>query len=220
MIRILREEVKPGKFAAHRDLTIRYAHTLVKANSPGYYQAWVSVSGASESWFVTPYDSYAAIAKDSSAATGSPADGDLLAASRTIIALNRPDLGYWPGADLPDMSSPCFSVQFVYTLAGHAAEFVEARKLVKAAHEKAAIKENFAVYQVESGLPTGTFLIVIPYASLGGLDNVADIHGKPYDDALGDEGRKRLQSLTTSATSSSETMLFSVDPKMSRLSTQ
>ncbi len=230
MIRILREEVKPGKFAAHRELALRYAQTLTKSRSPGYYQALVSVTGARESWFVRPYDSYAAIAKDIGAATGSAADpkltriddlnGDLLAASRTIIAINRPDLGYWPGAGLADMSSPFFSIQIVATVAGHVTDFVEARRLVKAAHEKAAVKENFALYQVESGLPTGTFLIVIPYASLGDLDKVAEIHGRPYDDALGDEGHKRLQSLTISGTASSETMLFSVDPQMSRLSIQ
>ena len=55
--------------------------------------------------------------------------------------------------------------------------------MVKAAHEKAGTDEHYRVYQVTAGLPTGTFLHIIPYGELGELDAVGPVHGPKYDEA-------------------------------------
>ena len=94
-------------------------------------------------------------------------------------------------------------------------DFEDARKIIKAAHEKLSLKYNCSVFQVQSGMPAGTFLIMTPYKTFADIDAAVDLHGKAYDDAIGDDGRKKLAELASSGTIGTETMLFAVNAKMS-----
>jgi hypothetical protein len=223
-LQIFREEVKPGKNGAHEKMEAKYVAAFTKSHLPSNYTALVTIAGPNEAWFVTRYDSFAAWSKDLNTTNTNaaiqadmnmldPQDGDLLNRTSSIFALYREDLSFRPGVNIPLMHN--FSVTIVRVRPGHNNEFEDARKMVKAAHEKAGLKDNHSVYQVLSGYPSGTFLIITPYRDIADADNNPQIHGKTYTDAIGEDGQKKMRELNSSATISAETLFFSVNPKMS-----
>lgn len=223
-IQIVREEVKPARAAAHARNEARYAGLFAKTNAISNYTALVTVAGPSEAWFVARYDSFAAWEKDIQTQETNPTlqaelsqldstDSDLLSRSSSIFARYREDLSYRPGVN-PSLMH-CRSIAIVRVRPGHITEFEEARKIVKAAHEKAGLKDNHSVFQVLSGYPAGTFLIFTPYKTIADLESVPETHGKAYEDALGEDGQKKLRELASSSLLGSETLFFEVNPKMS-----
>src|SRR4029079_17138132 len=155
----------------------------VKTGSPTPMDRWIAVAGAGQTWLAAEFDSYTAWSREPSLGRTSRAPS-----STAILAVFREDLSYHPERLVGGLRA--FSVTVVTTHPGHATDYVAERRIVKAAHEKAQIKETYSVYQVSAGLPAGTFLLVLPYDDLGELDQVAAIHGAAYDQALGDDGRK------------------------------
>lgn len=223
-IQIIREEVKPARTAAHAKNEARYASLFAKTNAISNYTALVTVAGPTEAWFVARYDSFAAWEKDITTQETNPtlqaelsqldsSDSDLLSRSSSIFARYREDLSYRPGVSIPQMH--CRSITIVRVRPGHITDFEEARKIVKAAHEKAGLKDNHSVFQVLSGYPAGTFLIITPYKTIADLENAAEIHGKAYEDAIGEDGQKKLRELASSGTIGADTLFFEVNPKMS-----
>src|SRR2546429_2552372 len=100
---IAREYVKLGHGAEHARIEAGWPAAFAKAKSPTYYLAMVSLTGASEAWFIVPYASHAAMAADnertaSDTALGNEfgrlgrADADMLTDARQIEAVARPDL--------------------------------------------------------------------------------------------------------------------------------
>jgi hypothetical protein len=223
MIQIYREEVKPGKTSLHVKSEANFVREF-KANklSPNY-TALATITGPDEAWFIARYDTYAAFGKDLAAQDKSPAratldkdliaDGDLLSRSTSIVARYREDLSYRPGVNIP--LTRYFNVSIVRVRPGHVTDFEDARKIVKAAHEKTSLKFNYSVYQVISGMPAGTFFIMSYGKTLADFDAATDIHGQAYRDAVGDDGRKKLNDLAASGTIGTDSMIFAVDPRMS-----
>ena len=74
---------------------------------------------------------------------------------------------------------------------------------------------HFAIYQVVSGMPGPTYLIFIPMKALEEADLAQESHKKPYQDALGEEGRQHLREFTRAGILSVESALFALSPKMS-----
>lgn len=223
-IQIYREVVKPGKGPAHEKTEAAYVRDMKTYNASPNYTAMVTITGPTEAWFVSKYDSVGAFGKDiadtakntvlqAALDRDNAADGELLSDSRSIIARFRDDLSHRPGVSIP--LTRFFSVSIVRIRPGHNADFEAARMIIKDAHDKAAPAFNYSVYQVVSGMPSGTFLIISYYRTLAEYDEAAVIHGKAYTDAIGEEGQHRLNDLNSSGTISVETMIFSVDPKMS-----
>jgi hypothetical protein len=223
MIQIYREEVKPGKTSLHVKTEAAFLRDFKAAKLGPNYTALTTITGPDEAWFVARYDSYASFGKDLAASNASSgraamdkdlvADGELLSRSSSIVARYRADLSYRPGVSIP--LTRFFNVAIVRIRPGHITDYEDARKIVKAAHEKAALKFNYSVYQVTSGMPAGTFLVMSYGKTLGDFDTATEIHGKAYDDAIGDDGRKKLNELASAGTISSESMVFAVSPKMS-----
>jgi hypothetical protein len=224
MIQIYREEVKPGKVPAHAKTEAAFVRDFKAAKASPNYTALVSTTGPDEAWFIARYDNYAAWGKDLKDITGNSAlaasldrdtaaDGELLSSSRSIVARYRADLSYRPGVSIP--LTRFFSISIVRTRPGHAADFEDARKIIKAAHEKTSLKFNYSVWQVASGMPAGTFLVITYYKTMAEIDAAADIHGKAYQDAIGDDGRKKLAELAAAGTISADTLLMAVNAKMS-----
>ncbi len=98
---------------------------------------------------------------------------------------------------------------------GHGDHFAEVRKIVRQAHEKAGLDEHFAVYQASAGPNSGLRLIFIPMKSLAEADQAAERHGKAYQDALGEEGRRKVAEFAGQGLASSEIHIFAFSPKMS-----
>ena len=228
VLQIFREEVKPGRGAAHEKVEAGWPKAFANAKWPTHYLALVSVTGPSEAWFLTGFDSLAAWEKDSRGIDKNAAlsaelqqlsakDGELLSGTRSIAALYRDDLSYrTAGVNIGQMRY--FYVTTVRDRPGHDTDFTEWNKIIRGAHEKADVPEHWAVFQVTLGMPGGTYLILQPLKSLTEVDAFAQTHGKAYQDATGDEGRKKLREAAAAGILNTETNIFAFSPKMSYVS--
>jgi hypothetical protein len=218
-----RELVKPGKDAAHAKLETAWSRSLEAAKYPTTLLAMTTMSGASEVWFLNPYASMADMQKVNEAYEASaaltavgekyrPQESDLLTNSFTMITTLRDDLSYSSGTPLPSLRY--MTLQRVSVKIGHNDEFVEARKIIKAAHEQAKASDGYAIYQVTAGAPAGTFLIFRGLKSLAELD--ANPHGPEYMAAMGGpEGQKKLNTMLMSYENSADLTAFQFSPAMS-----
>lgn len=227
VLQIIREEVKPGKGAAHEKIEAGWPAAFRKANGAGYYIAMTAVSGPNEAWFVGAWDSLAAAEKETKAYDDNAIltaelqrlgaqDGELLSRISSQWALYREDLSYQPDVDIAKMRY--FSIQTVRLNPGHRRDLVAANKLIIEMHQKAKMDEHWATYEVVSGAANSTFLIFFPMQSMADIDAGDLMHGKAYQDSVGEEGRARIADLQGAAIQSQETALFAFSPKMSYVS--
>ena len=185
-----------------------------------------AMSGASESWFLSAYPTWADYEKANKAGE-SPAlaaiskqyssqEGEYLSDGRGMVLTFREDLSFGGPADLP--ASRYFSVTRISVRPGQAAAFEENRKLVKAAHESAKLSDKFSIWQAAAGAPAGTYFIFVARKSMGEIDEGAALHGAAYQAALGgEEAQKKMNANASAATFSrsiaSTTSLATVRPK-------
>jgi hypothetical protein len=104
-LRIVQEDIKEGKSAAHVKSEMAFARAFAKTAFPNYV-AWDAETGPSQVWFLERYDSYEAIERATSITAAEPlrtnldqleeVDGTLRTGSRTIIARYQKDLSYTP----------------------------------------------------------------------------------------------------------------------------
>lgn len=223
---IYREEVKPGKGAAHTANEINWAAMMSKAQWPTGWLGTTSVTGPAEAWFFTGYGSIAEYGKDREAQDAaeslrdaekySAIDGDLLTRTSTMIAAYRPELSYQPAVALPKMRY--FSVDMVVVKPGYAGDFAEQWRDIVAAHVASKMDEHWAVYEVASGAAAGTFLFFYPSESLATLDASGAKHrAAAYRDAVGERGRARSNEMTRDAILSQQNRILAFSPKMSYL---
>lgn len=223
ILQIFREEVKPGRQPAHARNEAGWPAALRKANNKGYYLAMTS---SNEAWFVNPRESFAAAeaqGKEDEANTSLTAeldrlwaqDGEMLQKAGSITTVLNQDLSY--RADWDTAKMRYYSVTVMRLQPGYGREFESVRKLVNAAHDKAKVDERWVVYEVITGAPDDTYIFMSPLASLAEWDKYEAMHGKEYQDALGEDGRNRLRDFSRAAVKSSETQLFSFSPTMSYL---
>jgi hypothetical protein len=218
---IFREEVKPGRQAAHERSEAQWPATLRKANSKGIY---VAMTSGDQVWFLNPYPSFAAFeaqAKEDDA-NGAltadldrlwAADGEMLSRTSSLTAVYNEELSY--RADWDAAKIRYYGVTTVRIQPGYEREFEQLRKLRKDAHEKAKVDERWSVYEVVDGAPDTTYIMFFPMASLAELDKAEALHGKEYQDAIGEDSRGRIRDFQRNAVRSSETRVFRLNPKMS-----
>ncbi len=223
VIQIYREEVKPGKGAAHEKVEMGWPRAFAKAHSTTHYLAMTSVSGPTEAWFISGFDSLAAWEKDTQNNDSNPAlsaelqqlsaqDGELLSNVRSVVANYRADMSYRAnGINIGEMRY--FYITTMRVRPG--SSYSDINKILLAAHEKANLSERWAVFQVAYGMPSGTFLIIQPLKSLAEVDAFPQMHGETYQAAIGEDGAKKLRELTNAAVISVETNIFAFNPKMS-----
>ncbi|MBS1839579.1 MAG: hypothetical protein JSS69_07225 [Acidobacteria bacterium] len=224
---IAREVVKTGKSAAHEKWEAGWPRAFSKVKWPVHYLAASAVTGESRVLFFTGYESLAAWEQDA-ANTGKNAafsselqmlaekDADFISETKTAAFLYMPDLSY--KAEMPLAGLRGFVVTAIHVKPGHGQHFEEIRKIVRAAHEKANLDEHYSVYRVRAGAPAGTYLIFIPVKSLAEADNAEALHGKAYQDAMGDDGRKAQMEFQSVGVESAEVQFFAFSPKMSYVS--
>jgi hypothetical protein len=223
VMQVFTEEVKPGRQPAHTKSEAGWPAALRKANNKGYYLA---ISSGNDVWFLNPYASFAAAeaqakSDEANTALGAeldrlwPVDGELLSKTNSMTLVLNEDLGFHADWDTAKMRY--YAVTVVRLQPGYGREYEQLRKLVNAAHEKAKVDERWSVYEVITGAPDDTYVYFSPLASLAEWDKYEAMHGKDYQEALGDDGRNRLREFNRAAVKSSETKLFSLSPKMSYL---
>ncbi len=224
---ITREVLKPGKGAAHEKWETGWPRAFAKAKWPTHYLAVSSLTGENRALYMTGFDSLAAWEADSRAveknatlsaelATLADKDGDYLTELRTAAFTYQPEQSY--RADSPLAGTRYFMIISQTVKPGHGDHFAEVRKIVRQAHEKVGLDEHFAVYQASAGPNAGLRLIFIPMKSLAEADQAAERHGKAYQDALGEEGRRKVSEFAAQGLESSETHIFAFSPKMSYVS--
>jgi hypothetical protein len=227
MLLIFREEVKPGRNAAHTTNEIGWAGMMAKASWPTGWLGATSVTGPNEAWFFTGFDSLAAYEKDRMAQNAAESlrdaekfaaqEGDLLTRTSTLIGAYRPALSYQGAVNLPKMRY--FSVDTVVVKPGHVGEFVERWEAIVAAHTKGKVDEHWAVYEITSGGLSGTYLFFYAMDSLATIDASGPKHrDTAYRDAVGESGRSKNADMTLNAIERQENRIFEFNPKMSYLS--
>src|SRR5579871_642075 len=59
VIQIIREAIKEGKTAVHEKTELEFVRAFRKADYPGHYYAYNTMSGSNEAWFIDVYRSFA-----------------------------------------------------------------------------------------------------------------------------------------------------------------
>lgn len=224
VMQIYREVVKPGHGAAHAKTEAGWPAAFAKASWPSHYFAMTSTSGPNEAWFIGAWDSYAAYEKDGQEVEKNTAlqaelerlsavDGDHLSNTSSIFATYRDDLSYRAAVNIPQMRY--FQIVTYRVKPGRGADFTAFWKRVLAVHEKLNMDEHWAMYQVTSGAPGGTYLMFLPIKSMAEIDAAQEMHGKAYDAATGEDNQKKIADLLNNSVESSSSAILRFSPKMS-----
>lgn len=221
---ISREVVKMGQAAAHEKWEAGWPAAFAKANWPVHYIAASSLTGESRVLFLSGYESEAAWEKDNwdirknaalNAQLGVLAakDADYLKEVTTSVFAYMPEISYRSGVDLGTMRY--FRVVLFHVKPGHGDHFVEARKIARAAHEKAGLQDHYAIYHRIHGGSVGLYLIFVPMKSLSEDDQFDTVHGAAYKTAMGEDGQKKSAEFELQGEEGVESQIFEFSPKMS-----
>jgi hypothetical protein len=225
ILAVFRETVKVGKGAAHDAHEDSWARAVTAAKGADPFIAMSSLTGPNEIWYMQIFPTWEAYQKSSDNSRDNPAlaavdkrfrpmETEYLSDSRLMTLRLRPEMSFGGPADLPNMKF--VSVTRVSVRPGHNSEYEEARRLINEAHTKAGLVEKWAMYEVSSGAPSGTYFTFISRPSLGDIDQGATLHGPAYIAALGgEEGQKKIAALMGSAVISQQTDHFAFTPSQS-----
>jgi len=228
VLMLMREQIKPGREAAHEKSEEAWSRIFRKGNLAAHYLGMTSESGPPEAWFLLPFDSFAAMEKVNAEITRSPvasefeaagaADAEMRTGSRVWLAIFRGDLSYRPGDAMTSLPK-CrhVAVTLLRIKYGHDAELAQAAKLLIDADERAMSDQPVLTYQVISGGPSGLYLIFSPMPSLARLDEAPARTAEARRD-MGEHNRERLGTLAAETVQSSENLLFAFNPRMSYVS--
>lgn len=223
IIQIQREWIKPGKGGALHDKSeSAFVQAMTKAKFPTHYFALNSMSGKSRALYITPYASFEAWEKDnktieknatlaSELENALQSDGELLDGYDSAVLTYNEELSYKPR---PDLSHARYIEITQFKIrSGHTADFIEATKMVKAAHDKAGTSAHWAIFEIAYGADSGTYLALSSDASMSEIDK-GYVDQKKWFEAMG-ESMKKLDELAASGIESMRSELFSINPKQS-----
>ncbi|MFL6275595.1 MAG: hypothetical protein ACJ74G_10445 [Blastocatellia bacterium] len=220
---IFREDVKPGRGAAHEKVEAGYVAAMRKAKWNTYSLALSSVSGVGDAWFLTGYPSLEAMETDrrntnkNATLSGEydrldEMDAQFRTNQRLMIARLQENLSYHENIDVAHMRY--FDVITFRVRPGHEAQFAEAAKLLSSAYDKAKADVHWATYAVMSGAPAGTYLVFLPLKSLKEMDPNPDVE-KAMMAAMGEDGGKQMDKIASEAYISMESTIYAFSPRMS-----
>ncbi len=223
VLNILREFTKPGKNGmSHEKTESAFIKAMTAAKSPEHYLAVDSLSGKPRSLFLTGFDSFEAMEKAERGVEKNPAfmealdragvaDGELLSDTDSGDFAFREDLSLRPATDIAHMRY--FEISLFHIKPGHDKDWETLVKMYQTAFEKMP-DTHWATYEAVYGQQDGTFVIFNPMKSLAEVDrNFAT--GKQFEEAMGEEGMKKLRELTAATVESSQTNLFEFNPRIS-----
>ncbi len=188
-----------------------------------YYLAFVSMTGPSEAWYITPQASHAAIA-ETMKREGTDAvlsselerlqrgDAEFLNNVRTTQAAGRPDLSM---GTFPDLAKVRFTeITWFRVRPGHEGGFEAAAKAYRAAAQRSAPNTSFRVYEIMAGVPGPTYLVFSSVQSFGEFDQMMATGQATMGGATPEE-MTALQKFSAEGLINSETQRFRVDPQQS-----
>lgn len=226
LLRIIREDVKPGRGAAHERIETGYVRAFSKSKYPNYL-ALTSITGPDQAWFVEVYPNYAALDAALRLVDDTPAlkkqldlldpqDGDVRTGGRSMILAYQKDLSYRADEMERDILKARYvRIQTIRIKSGHGTEYAEVRKTLNAALAKMNVEQAAAVYSVTAGAPAGTYIVFRPAASLKSLDP-GPAPAMTITQAMGgDAAFASYRRANADLVVSSENNLFVFSPKMS-----
>jgi hypothetical protein len=228
LMTIYREQVKPGHAGLHAKVEAGWPAAFAKAKSPDYYLALASMTGPSEVWFISPWDSYTAWGKSTErdAANAeltaeqdrlSIADGAHLDAMRILEATARPDLSH---GSYPDLNKQRFwEITIMRIRPGQEEAFAAAAKAYKAMASRGMPNARWRVYGITAGMPGPTFLIFSSVDTFSQFDTMM-AEGMGAEKVMTAEERAIFKKFSTEALISDETNRFRLDPTMSYVSAE
>jgi len=199
VLRIIQEAIKEGKSPAHEKSEARFAQAMARNKYPASYLGMTSMTGPSQAWFLEEHESFVSVAEtqafeDKIAEFQSldAVDAELRASSSYSLALYRPDLSYHSAEFMLGLPKARYmNVIAVHIHFEHDLEFAEIAKTAIEAGVKANSDQPVAVYQVVSGMPAGTYMLLEPAASLNALDD-APGRSRALMQAMGEPGAKKF----------------------------
>ena len=216
ILRIVEENVKAYKGAAHEKNEMAWATANAAADSKAYYVALVPSTGGTTVVYLQGFQSYADIERAGNAAAKVPGlqaridaitdkDAEYVTSVRTMQAQFRPDLSCCGPTDHSKVHG--YRVTTYRVRIGHTAEFEEARKLAKAVTEKANPDSRL-------GVTVPTYIVFRPFTSLSEFD------GDSARDAIvaaqtTAEDRAKVEKLYESSLISREQAVYMISPKQS-----
>lgn len=223
ILSIFREEIKAARGGAHEKLETGYVRALQKAKWPVYSLAMTASAGGTDAWFISIYESFAALEKDRENMNKNAQlsadferldglDAEFRTGQRSIICVLNEDLTYGGNFDVSQMRY--FAVNTVRVRPGHEQEWQEARKILAEAVKKANPNAHSIVYAVTAGMPNGTYLVFTPRKSLAEMDPNPAM-ARAVQDALGNDGVKKRQKLIADSVISTELSIYAFSPRMS-----
>ena len=221
------ETVKVGKSQPHERHEAGWPLAFDAAKVPAYYFALTPVFGNRDVIYMSGYPTYAAYEAEQAAigkapglsaklATLAEKDAEYLDNLRTLVATHRSEIsiGRLQGADYSAVRG--WRITTTRVRVGFTDEFVEYRRMLKTAWERAGNSTVSGVYQVSQGVNTPTFLVFRPYRSMAEFDadsaNVANARA-----AMSAEDRKKMDDLYQAAVLTNEVNTYAVSPKQSHM---
>jgi hypothetical protein len=225
VLQITREFLKPYKGGTSHDKTeSAFVTAMTKANFPANYIGLNSMSGKERGLYLTIYeDGFAEWEKDNKLVEKNPAlaaeldrasvaDADNLSQVDSGVFTFDADLSYKSRKDLAH--ARYVEISEFHVKAGHTADWHKLGKMVKDAHEKGGTSAHWSMYEVAYGAPDGTYLAISADDSMADIDK-GYMEDKKFRDAMGEDGMKELHRLFAETVDSSESELFSINPKQS-----
>jgi len=208
----------PGVIRVVRNGSIQpYAHSGAAVNVLGMS----AISGSPENWLIELHDSFGSVedlaARFGPAPSGvvAPLGDDLLpASSRTLIAVYRPELSYRPDQASQVWPAMRYLDVVVYRIRpGSEADFAKILKLRDVGLDSVNLDRPEVAYQVISGSPSGTYLLLAPLTSLRVFDDARAIP-PVYAEATAAEAKK----LADDTEIVRERLWFRIQPRLSYVS--
>ena len=228
LLLLVRQSFQPGKESARQKLDMAMSRACEHAAVPNSWIDLEPITGPGQTRLsFDPFDSFEEIDKAGAAWAkifSEPSDiaklqdqiQALVTSEQTVIAVRRDDVGY--RANSIDLSKArILRVLEVRLHPGHESDFVEAFKTLSAAYEKINSDTPWVVYQVNVGMPSPAFLVLVPMKALRQNDDLL-ARQKSLREAEGETGVARMQQIARDAYASTESNLYAISPEMSHVS--
>ena len=227
-LNMVHQELKPGRSGAYAELETSIARIYSRENIPVFWVELGSITGPAEVLYLNLFDSSEEMAKAMDASsTGLAAHPELVqmqdrllqentSNGTSVLGVRRDDMGYRVNTiDFSKMRVLRLSTVFAHP--GYERAFMETEWSLSEASNKVHARSAWAVYEVVGGLPEPSFVIVTPMQSLQEMDGIFEA-SESVKTTEGGALEQHLQELARIAYGTSDTRLFAVGPRMSRVS--
>ena len=227
-LNMVHQELKPGRSGAYAELETSIARIYSRENIPVFWVELGSITGPAEVLYLNLFDSSEEMAKAMDAlSTGLAAHPELVqmqdrllqentSNGTSVLGVRRDDMGY--RANTIDFSKMrVLRLSTVFAHPGYERAFMETEWSLSEASNKVHARSAWAVYEVVGGLPEPSFVIVTPMQSLQDIDGIFEA-SESVKTTEGGALEQHLQELARIAYGTSDTRLFAVGPRMSRVS--